>query len=49
VGQPLSALQNLHEMMVNKRYRQFTDAHEALMLKLIELAVELRKVFTNYT
>eukprot|EP00158_Paraphelidium_tribonemae_P006905 Partr_v1_DN28028_c3_g1_i1_m57737 putative Component of the eukaryotic translation initiation factor 3 (eIF-3) complex, which is involved in protein synthesis and, together with other initiation factors, stimulates binding of mRNA and methionyl-tRNAi to the 40S ribosome (By similarity) len=43
VDQSFSALQHLHEAMTSKKYRTYTDAHETLMIRLIDLCVELRK------
>ena len=43
VGQSSQALQNLHELMISKRYRQYTPAHDQLMHRVIQLSVHLRK------
>ena len=42
-GQSQTALLYLHESMVSKKYRTFSEAHEHLMLRLMELCVEQRK------
>lgn len=43
VGQSMAALQVMHEAMVSKRYRVFTESHETLMMRFLELCVDLRK------
>ena len=43
VGQSQQALRNLHDVITSKRYRQYVPAHDQLMRKLVQLAVQLRK------
>lgn len=40
IGQSQSALNDLHEWIVGKKYKTFTEAHETLMTRLIQLAVQ---------
>jgi len=43
VGQHATALNLLHEAVVGKKRMQWVPAHEKLMLRLVELCVELKK------
>uniref|UniRef100_A0A915IK11 Eukaryotic translation initiation factor 3 subunit 10 n=1 Tax=Romanomermis culicivorax TaxID=13658 RepID=A0A915IK11_ROMCU len=43
VGRKQDALDTLHEVIKNRKVRQWTKVHEQIMLKHLELCVELRK------
>ena len=43
VGQPQAALDTLQEVVTNKRFRQWQKPHEKIMLKHIDLCVQLQK------
>jgi translation initiation factor 3 subunit A len=43
VGQEEAAIENLQNILTSRRYRTWSKTHEQIMLKFIELAVNLRK------
>ncbi|KAM0900272.1 hypothetical protein ACQ4PT_020741 [Festuca glaucescens] len=43
VGQKLAALQALHDLITSKRYRSWQKPLEKIMMKYVELCVDLRK------
>jgi translation initiation factor 3 subunit A len=43
VGQPAAALQILSDVATSKKHRTWTQNHEQIMLKLVDLCVEARK------
>ena len=45
VGKPALALETLHDVITNRRYtKQWTKVHEDIMVKYIDLCINLRKV-----
>jgi translation initiation factor 3 subunit A len=43
VGQKLSALQQLHDVVTNKKHRTWSKTYEEIMFKLLDLCVEMKK------
>ncbi|WIA12117.1 hypothetical protein OEZ85_012190 [Tetradesmus obliquus] len=43
VGQKLSALQQLHDVVTSKKHRTWSKTYEEIMFKLIDLCVEMKK------
>eukprot|EP00983_Pelagomonas_calceolata_P127641 1161425-Pelagomonas_calceolata.AAC.10 len=43
VGQKGSALQALHDIVTSKKHRTWSKTHEAIMLKHLDLVVEMKK------
>ncbi len=42
LGRHEHALKNLHEFITNRKFRQWTATHEAIMYKLLEFCLKLR-------
>lgn len=43
VGQKLSALQQLHDVVTSKKHRTWSKTYEEIMFKLLDLCVEMQK------
>lgn len=43
VGQKLSALQQLHDVVTSKKHRTWSKTYEEIMFKLLDLCVEMKK------
>jgi translation initiation factor 3 subunit A len=43
VGQKQSALQQLHDVVTSKKHRTWSKTYESIMLRLVDLCVEMKK------
>ena len=42
VGKPESALEILHTVLISKKHRSWTKTHESIMLKIVDICVDLK-------
>ena len=42
VGQPEMALETLHDILTSKRHRTWSPVHEKIMMKYIDLCIQLQ-------